>query len=492
RKSFGSTIRRYGYNADLNKYANYDPTTTYPNIVTGTRSLIPGNDGFSDSDNRFLSAFGNLGYTYDSRYVLTLSARKDASNLFGLTTNDKWNLLWSAGAGWNLSNEKFYHSDLLPYLKLRATYGFSGNIDPTKSAVTTIVYGLQTTYTAAPQATISQYANPELRWEKVRMINLAVDFQLKNNRIFGSIDVFFKHATDLYGPSELDYTTGAGSSITKNIASLKGSGVDIELNSLNINSKFKWYSKLNLSIYHDQVENYYDNSIKAGSTVTTSSPVFNHIIGKPLYAMYSYRYAGLDHTTGSPIGYLNGVPSQDYNNIYSSKSNDDIVYSGSAIPTLYGSIGNTLSYKRISFTTQLMYKLSYYFRRQTIDYSNMLVRPNAANPDYLLRWKKPGDEQITNIPSFVYPIVNNREDIYVYSDQTVEKGDNIRLQYINLNYQLDKNVIPSLPVKQINIYLNVTNLGIIWRANNKGIDPDFPQTTIPPSKSWTLGFKLTL
>ena len=101
----------------------------------------------------FLSFFANAAYTFDKKYVVSGSMRRDASNLFGLTTNDQWNPFWSAGLAWNLSNEKFYHVRWLPNIKLRGSYGFNGNIDPAMVAVTTIAYDPEVSvYTGEPMA----------------------------------------------------------------------------------------------------------------------------------------------------------------------------------------------------------------------------------------------------------------------------------------------------------------------------------------------------
>lgn len=492
RSAEGYAFRRYGYDPELNLFSKFDNLTTYPNFITGSKSLIPSGDNFSDGENRFLSTFANMGYSFDRRYTLNLSARKDASNLFGLNTNDKWNLLWSAGAAWEVSNEAFYNSELLPYLRLRATYGFSGNVDPSKSAVTTLTYAAQTVYTLARQAAVSQFGNPDLRWEKVRMTNLAADFRTKGGRIYGSVDVFFKHSTDLYGPAQMDYTSGTGPSIIKNVASLKGRGMDVEITSVNIDRAIRWISQLNFSLYHDQVEKYYlASSYTAGEIVTSTVPNTRYLTGKPLYAMYSFQSAGLDPATGDPLGYLNGSQSKDWKAIVGSKNYDELVYSGSSIPTSFGSLGNTIGYKNISFTARLLYKFGFYFRRQTIAYESMLTNARAAHPDYMLRWQKPGDEQWTNIPSFTYPVMSGRESVYTLSDQTLEKGDNIRLQYINLNYRFQSKT-KKLPFQQMDLYMSLSNLGILWRANDRGIDPNYSQDAIPDPLSLAFGFRVNL
>lgn len=486
----GNTFRTYGYNPDILASTSVDYTNTYPNFVTGSSTFIPNNTGFSNTLNRFVSLYANAAYTYRQKYIVTTSARTDASNLFGLNTNDKWNPLWSVGGGWLLSKEKFYKSALFSYLKLRATYGLSGNVDQNKTAVTTLTYSGTSTYTLSPYSIISRYANPELRWEKVRMINLGVDFKMWNERIAGSIEYYVKKGTDLFGPSPVDMTTGLSGTVTKNFASMKGRGIDIELNTININSRIKWYSNINLTWYSDRITDYYNASLQGSSFVTDVAPNSLGTPGRPVYSIFSYKWAGLDPANGDPRGYINGKVSKNYASIIADSTQlRDLVYSGSAMPTVYGSIGNTVSYKGFSLTIRLVYKFGYYFRNASINYYN-LFNNSTGHPDYADRWQKPGDELHTSVPSMVYPAVNARDVFYNRSEATVEKGDNIRIQYITLAYDFPKKSIKFLPFQKIQLFANLNNLGIVWRANKKDIDPDYPLTTLPPARNIALGVRV--
>ncbi|MDQ7950135.1 MAG: SusC/RagA family TonB-linked outer membrane protein, partial [Pedobacter sp.] len=119
-------------------------------------------------------------------------------------------------------------------------------------------------------------------------------------------------------------------------------------------------------------------------------------------------------------------------------------------------------------------------------YSN-LFSTRVGHSDYALRWQKPGDELTTNVPSMVYPAVNNRDAFYRGSEATIVKGDVIRLKYINLSYTLDRETIKKLPFAQLQIFAVANNLGTLWTANKLGIDPDFED--FPPSKSFAFGIK---
>src|SRR5690606_4425631 len=123
----------------------------------------------------YVSIYGNASYTYKNRYTLSGSARRDASNIFGVSTNRKWTPLWSSGVSWDVSKEPFYNIPAFSVLKLRATYGYSGNVDPSMTAVTTFIYSLTSPYTRMATARIDRFHNPELRWEKNRQINIGVD-----------------------------------------------------------------------------------------------------------------------------------------------------------------------------------------------------------------------------------------------------------------------------------------------------------------------------
>lgn len=492
RRSAGSSNNIYGYNPDILTYVNVDYATSYPNLVNGSRSFIPNSASFSGTNNRFVSGFFNGAYSYDNRYILSTSMRRDASNLFGVTTNEKWNLLWSAGAAWNISNEKFYNSALLPYLKLRATYGFSGNVDPAQSAVTTLSFRTSNPYTGTRRGIISQYGNPGLTWEKVGMMNLALDFSSKNNRVYGSVDFFRKKATDLFGKAPMDYTTGIPlTGAVRNVASIKGEGLDLDLNGLIIDKVVKWSANLNYSHYIDEVVDYYKGTFTGRDFLTSRSPQMTGVIGMPLHSFYSYKWQGLDPANGDPIGFINGHNSKNYAAITGDSTKvSDLVYSGSAVPTSYGSLGNTLSWKNFSVSVRLLYKFGYYYRRQGLHYANLFASGRNAHPEYTSRWQKPGDELNTHIPSMVYPAVSNRDNLYANSEIMAEKGDHIRLQYITLSYTLRKSGFRYFPFQSSQIYLNMNNLGLVWRANKEGRDPEY--SSLVPSRNLAISLKLTL
>jgi hypothetical protein len=272
---------------------------------------------------------------------------------------------------------------------------------------------------------------------------------------------------------------------------MEGRGVDIEVNTININKKIKWTSVFNCSFYKDKVVKYYLPN-KQGSSFINYGEAYSGVEGKPVYSVFSYKWAGLDPLTGDPQGYINGVVSKDYAALTGSNTLvTDMVYNGPLLPTAFGSVGNTVSWKHISLTARIIYKLGYYFRRPSIDYSN-LFGSWIGHSDYTQRWQKPGDEQFTNVPSLVYPNISARDAFYIGSETLIDKGDNIRLQYINLSYEIGKSQFKKLPFRQARLFVIMNNLGLLWKANKDGIDPDFKGNSIPPSKSIAIGFSADL
>src|SRR5690606_20592822 len=168
--------RDYGYHSLRLSSMSVDFLNPYPNFVSGATTFIQNRRSIQERNANFVSLYANAAYTFGKKYTVSGSARRDASNLFGLKTNDQWNPFWSGGAAWKISDENFYPVRWLPLLKLRGSYGFNGNIDPAMVAVTTIVYDTNaSTYTGTGMARIDQYYNPRLRWETLRMVNVAVD-----------------------------------------------------------------------------------------------------------------------------------------------------------------------------------------------------------------------------------------------------------------------------------------------------------------------------
>jgi len=484
KKTMENGNRLYGFDPDNYTFLKVDHINSYPTFITGGSVSLGSDDDIEQLLNRFVSMYANAAYTYQEKYTISGSARRDASNLFGVKTNNKWKPLWSGGLSWLLSGEEFYQSETIPFLKLRATFGYSGNVDPSQSGVTTIRYAGTSPYIQAPYSTFNSYYNPDLQWETFSQLNLGVDFRAVHNRITGSIDYYHKKNTNLFSWAPIDYTGGIGSSIVKNAATTKGAGIDVVLNTRNLVGKFQWTSNLNLSFNKDKVVKYYLQDPKASEFVGGANRA-SAIPGQPIYAISAYKWAGLDPQTGAPQGYLDGKISEDYDAIDYESMYQDLAYKGPAMPRFFGSLGNNFSWKNWSLATRLMYKFGFYFFKSAISYSGLYTAWTTTG-DFDRRWRKPGDEKTTTVPAMIYPASSSADDFYANSEVNVVKGDYIRLQYITLSYR------PRLPrrlthsIKGVTLKASATNLGFLWRANNDGIDPEY-QNGIPASQTFTLG-----
>lgn len=482
----------FGYNRDVLSSVPVDLVTRFPTFqnLSGTRTIAQPATNFKTTDEYF-SYFANGAYTYNGRYTLTLSGRIDQSNLFGVQTNQKSVPLWSAGAGWKVSSETFYHVRWLPYLKLRTTYGYNGNVDKTASALLVAQYSIIANPAGLPYATIRNPPNGDLRWEKDRIVNIGADFEIINKILTGSVEYYEKKGTDLIGNAPLPPSSGFPS-YKGNIAALTGKGVDADITANILQGGFKWASTLLFSYNTDRVTSYSllqpNSSLAIYGSGLNSSDIYP-VAGRPLYALYSFRWAGLDPATGDPQGYLDGKLSKDYASIVNNTDNSQLVYNGPARPVIFGAWRNTISYRNLSLSVNITYKLGYYFFRPSVNYGNP-----GGNKDYSNRWQKPGDEKATNVPSFVYPDDQYRDIFYDQSQVLVEKGDHIRLQDIQFSYSLSKERLRHLlPATQLQFYMYVNNLGILWRANKAGLDPDYLPTynagVMPQPKSVAIGIK---
>lgn len=485
-KTEGTGTRIYGYSESPLSSSVVDLTHTYPvydNISYD--QYIPDNSFLNSYLNRYTSLYANMSYSLLNRYTLSGSVRKDASNILGVKTNEKGVPLWSTGITWDLSKENFYQLSFLPQLKLRYTLGYSGNVNTGLSAYATIMF-----YSNDPSAFNQTYAsvlnppNPELRWEKVRMQNFAVDFSAFGNRFRGSIEHYRKKTSDLLALTPVDGTTGF-TTATRNSGSTFANGWDINLTSENLRGKLKWSSNYLFSYNRTKVRRYDYEYSNAGAYVGSGATV-TPLKGSMVYPVISYRWAGLNSDTGDPQGYLEGKVSTDYSAIISKSTFSDLVFHGSAIPLYFGTFRNTFSFRDFSLSAGISFRFDYYFRRASLSYYDLFYN-GLGNKEYADRWQKQGDERTTNVPSLSYPADSYRDQFYNFSEVTVERGDNIRLQDITFSWQVPSALLSRFKIKSARIYSYLNNLGILWRKNKLGLDPDYGTDNIAAPRSLAIG-----
>lgn len=482
--SAANAARLYGYNDDNATDILINPVSTFFTLPAATLSRIPTNNNQRSATDHYLSYFTNLGYTYQDRYQFSASARRDESNLFGVDANQKGVPLWSAGAGWLISRESFFKSKWVDQLKLRISYGYNGNIDKSTTAYTTGGVAI-TSFFSQPTVYLINPPNPELRWERIATWNAGIDFSLFHHRIWGSIEAFQKNGNDLIGTSALPAQTGL-TQFRQNIANLCTNGYDLTINASPCKGTFSWEVQALISYAADKVTRYLVQP-PALKNYLTNAAIYP-LEGKPWSALFAYPWAGVSSTNGDPQGVVDGNKSTTYTRIISPQSLDELTYFGSARPTSFGSLRNDFSYRNWRLSFNIVYSWGYYFRKPALSYTNAFSSSLSASPvlhgDYAQRWQQPGDEIRTNIPSMVYPAVSARDEFYQYAAINVEKGDHIRLRDVRIDYNLP--LRKTGWIRACRIYGYINNIGILWRANHAGIDPD-NITGYPTPRSFSVG-----
>jgi len=268
---------------------------------------------------------------------------------------------------------------------------------------------------------------------------------------------------------------------TANTASTHTSGWDINLTTQNIERSIKWNTTVLFSAIRDKVTKY-DQPL---TNTSITSP--GGVVGKSLFGVFAYKWAGLDPLTGDPQGYLNNKVSKDYTSIINNFQPDSLVYIGSLRPTKFGALRNDFSYRNFSLSVNITYYFGYVIRRPSVNL-NYAALLSGQYYDYALRWQKPGDEKTTNVPSLVYPNNADRNSFYQNSEVLFDAGDHIRLQDIKLGYDLPQKIMSKAGLQRLQLYAYANNIGVIWRKNKYGLDPD---TMVAPPIPFSFSFGIS-
>jgi hypothetical protein len=298
------------------------------------------------------------------------------------------------------------------------------------------------------------------------------------------LEYYYKKGADLIGDVLSDPTSGfiieRSTLATKriNYANMVSKGINVDLHALLIDGMFKWQMNLLFSYSTNKITKY--NSGENNTTLTyLSTGIAPAKQGVSPDAFYSIPWNGLNPQTGGPLIYLNGAVSNDYTTYYNGLKPADLINNGVSVPPYFGSLRNTFQWKKLELSVNLTWKSGYYFRRNSINYNSLFSQWNG-HTDFTKRWQQPGDEAFTQVPAM--PAANDlrRDFVYSYSLQLAERGDHIRLQDISLNYIVNK---------RLQVYAYARDLGIIWRENNSGIDPDLPNASYPNPQSYSVGLR---
>lgn len=412
------------------------------------------------AEDRFLSGYSNVVYSYKNTYSLTGSIRIDQSNLFGSNPKYKYKPLWSVGAAWNIHKENFMKDvTWVNQLKLRAAYGFNGNVAKL-SLPQTIAQSSTNPYipVTSQVLTLLSYANSSLRWEQTQNFNVGLDFDIFKN-ITGTLDYYQKNSTDLLGNVLIDPTLGVSPTLI-NQGNIRNQGLEFSLHADWITTKnFNWNTGFVISKNNSKVLEVY----RTGDY--TPSTLFNlgYVKGFPVGAMFGYDYAGLDAAgyplVRTPDGTLLATNINSLGNNtatqLASETSGLTHYLGSSIPTINAGLSNRVDIGSFYIYTMLNY------------YGGFKVRVPRPNPSASRAyegsgnfWKAPGDELKTDVQSLTAFLTSaNSNNVYNYSEQSVVNGDYITLADVTVSYSLDKlKIMKNLGFRNFEIKAQGSNL----------------------------------
>lgn len=454
------------------------------NGISGTEALYGSYyfsgpyDSFKDTDDRYVSFYGNASYSLDHRLTATASIRIDQSNLFGTDPKYQYRPLWSAGLYYiALKNREW-----IDRLAVRATYGINGNVAKDSGPyMIAITNQRPNSYTNEYFSYISTPPNPTLRWEKTGVFNLGVDFNLLKNRLSGSIEFYNKKTVDLLGNRKTDPTSGWGS-LLLNYGQMYNRGIELTLHSENLRTRnFSWFT--------DFIFSYNKNKLtKIENSGTSAYSYFGSLQNResyPMSSIFAIRYAGLDKE-GLPQAYK---ADGSIVNSYTELEPDDLVHMGTTIPPFNASLSNHFTYKGFDLEFMFVFygghKLrdvaaSYVFNRYPVmNYTSALDR------DCTKFWRNPGDEKDPNMsPAFLYKNPRSSQVEYLWSaaDKHIQKGDYIKLRDLSFGYTFPKAWIRKFAMDNLRINIQIQDLWY-WAANDKNLDPEvWTGTSLSPSR----------
>lgn len=468
------------------------------NLVAGARTTF--DVGSGRNQNQLQSYLGRLNYNLLDKYLLTASFRADGSSRFG--QNNKFGFFPSVALGWRIKEENFLKAvTVLSDLKLRGSYGLTGNQD-IGSYKSLVLLGPQgnAIFDGVSYVGVSttQLPNPDLKWETTAQLDLGVDFGLFGNRLTGSIDYFHKNTRDLLLQLPIPRTTGFGTTF-KNVGAMQNNGLEITLNTVNIQKPFTWRSSVNFSIIRNEVTDLaglpYILQGEAGFSKDFS------IIqkGQPLNSFFGYVIDGVyqlgDNIASSPQPLANPgeYRYRDVNGDGQITTADRTIL-GSPFPNYTFGFNNDFSYGplTLSFFLQGVQGSSVFNLNRTESENPISFRRNRLAESYTDRWTPTNPTNANS--SGIAPKVAYATNI---NSRAVEDASFIRLKNVQLAYN-----IPVTGLKAIrSAQLYVTGQNLFTITNYTGSDPEvsaFGTSNVradynayPLTRTYTVGLNLT-
>jgi TonB-linked SusC/RagA family outer membrane protein len=486
----GTAVYEFQWNDREN---NRVDASNFPSDLTPYITSAAKIDGGTASLTQFRleSMLARVNLAWEGKYLLGASIRRDGSSK--IPTAGRYGIFPSVSAGWLVSEEDFFDpSSFVNYLKIRSSYGETGNQEGIGNYDSRRLIGGGYNYDDNPGFALNAIGSPNLKWETTKQFDIGLEFAVLNNRIDFSADYYQKNTSDLLLRRPIPSTTGF-TSILENIGSLKGSGFDFQVNSRNLTGDFKWSTSLNVSTYKNEITELYENQPVAGSFVTMTA------VGQPLGAFYLIKSLGVDPATGDML----------FDNIDNkSITKDNRQFVGSPLPKLYGGFTNNFSYE--GFDLGIFFQYSYGNKLYNMSaegvggYESLGGNASASAPAtnvfknvYDNRWTPENtNAEFPRAVAGAKGIANNQR-----SSRYLEDGSYLRLKNITLGYTLPKTVTSKVGINNARLY--VTGYNVLTFTKYSGFDPEVStentvsnfgvdQGSIPQFKTYTVGINIGL
>ncbi len=423
--------------------------------------------GGSTTNKRIEGYFARANYNYNSKYFISVSARRDGSSVF--STDARWGNFYSVGASWRLDQEAFIQNiSFIDRLKLRASYGEVGNDDLGDFFLSQPRYSL-TSNAGNPAIVWSEIGNANLQWETIESFDVAIEFSLFNNFLDGSLEYYRRNSSDLLYDLPIALSNGLNSFPT-NVGDMYNSGIELGLTANLITKRdFRWNVTVQASTFKNEITSLPDPFINGSKRWD---------VGRSRFDFYLLHTAGVDASNGDQLFYMyeidddgNSVPVLEGDGSHAT-TNDweetERAYTGaSSIPDLLGSVSNSLSYKGFSFNFLLTFGIG----GDILDngYSAMMhsgTFGRSLHPDALNAWRQAGD--ITDVPRLEN---GNTNLVRTQSTRFLTDASFWALRNVNLGYTFDDNIASKLDVE--NLRISVTGENLYLKSKRDGLDPQY-------------------
>lgn len=418
-----------------------------------------------------LSQMGRINYSYDGRYLLTLTARRDGYSAFG-ANNDKYGIFPSMAVGWNIHNENFMSSvGAVTQLKLRFSYGRTGNqaIEPNQTVTTAGAVQQPINGAIKTGVLFSSLGNADLTWESTTSANVALDFGFIKNRITGTFEVYKSETEDILLRRNLPGITGY-TDIWTNLGKMQNVGIELTLNTVNIDAgDFKWETNLNFSTYKNKLlELYGDGRDDIGNS---------WFIGEPLRVIYGYEKAGIWQTEDigeyDPVAKAGDIKFKDHSGDGLINADDRVVL-GQRDPKWFGGLTNTFHYKNFHLSIFIQMSQGGIKENRDLAYADEAGRRNL--PEGFSYWTPENQDNY-------WPSLSAYKNYRGF--QFAEDWSYVRIKDIRLSYTVPRDFLNRYGISGLTVYAAGRNLHTF--TNWFGWDPEmryYPRGSSDASGSW--------